>query len=456
MTFRPPYSLLLCFIGLYACSTGSHPKKQPLPNTGELHRQTGCASNSQLTYSLYLPTGTKSDDKRPVMLFFDPNGDGSLPLVQYMSLAEKYGFILVGSENAKNGTGAEALLEIIRGMMEEIRENLPLDTQLIYTAGFSGGARVAALAAMHHTEVRGVTGCGAGFPGGDQPPNYRFDYLGLAGTGDLNLTEMTELDRALEQMGMRHLLITFPGKHAWPPHELMEQAFLWHRFNAMRDGLISKDPAQLKRFSDSIANTIVQSGNDPLQRSLLLGEAISFLEGLEPVESFRSQLRELTESKEYLRAVELEKARFSEEMQLQQELMGKLFSEQPEWWRKRMEAMDIRIRGGKGADTMMPIRLKAYISLLCYSNAQAAMKQNSHELANNIVDIYRIVDPSNPEPYYLKAILLSWAGDSASCFRELQMAVDKGFNDRARMMQQPEFEDYKESPSFFDLTKKMR
>ncbi|HRG90885.1 MAG TPA: hypothetical protein PLW44_17810, partial [Chitinophagales bacterium] len=55
------------------------------------------------SYALYLPSNYTDTSALPVMLFFDPHGDGAVPLNLYARLAEKNGYILMGSNISKNG-----------------------------------------------------------------------------------------------------------------------------------------------------------------------------------------------------------------------------------------------------------------------------------------------------------------------------------------------------------------
>ena len=62
-----------------------------------------CADDSSQIYAVYLPAHYDTNKKWPVIYFFDPHGVGNLPVLIYKDLAEKYGFILAGTYNSKNG-----------------------------------------------------------------------------------------------------------------------------------------------------------------------------------------------------------------------------------------------------------------------------------------------------------------------------------------------------------------
>jgi hypothetical protein len=104
----------------------------------------------------------------------------------------------------------------------------------------------------------------------------------------------------------------------------------------------------------------------------------------------------------------------------------------------------------------MNARLKAFLSLVCYSNADAAVKQRNREVAKTVITVYEMADPQNPEPNYLRAIILLQRYDSTAAVKQLEIAVSKGFSDKLRMMKQPEFQALKNSPEYFDLLQKMK
>ena len=232
--------ILALLLPVLACSSGGSKKGGIilLPKAGKVHEHISCSANTLLTYALYLPSACNyrfdksTVQKRfPVILAFDPHGDGSLPVKRFSSLAEKYGFILVGSNDSRNMQSPEESVAIVQAMFEEIENRLPIDTSDIVVMGFSGGSRVATATAIYRQVVRGVIGCGAGFPSGVQPLNYKFDYFGIVGLGDFNLSEMVALDKTLARMDFRHFVLEFDGIHGWPGKPEIEKAWAWHLFN---------------------------------------------------------------------------------------------------------------------------------------------------------------------------------------------------------------------------------
>jgi len=117
--------------------------------TGKVIDRLLCKADTTQSYALYIPASVNKE-KYPVVYFFDPHGDGKLPLKKYQALADAFGFILIGSNNSKNGNtwvNAENIWAILSG---DVQKRLKLDTNRVYVCGFSGGAKVAIYIALQH------------------------------------------------------------------------------------------------------------------------------------------------------------------------------------------------------------------------------------------------------------------------------------------------------------------
>ena len=86
--------------------------------------------------------GFRPDRVWPVIFAFDPGGRGRIPVERYQAAAEKYGYIVAGSNNSRNGSWAVSMTSA-QAMMTDVAQRFSLDPQRIYTAGMSGGSRVA-------------------------------------------------------------------------------------------------------------------------------------------------------------------------------------------------------------------------------------------------------------------------------------------------------------------------
>lgn len=231
---------------------------------GELTREVRCGANPEQSYALYLPKNYTASRKWPVVYAFDPAARGIVPLELMKDAAEKYGFILAGSNNSRNGP-RKAEGEAAQAVMQDVQARLSVDNRRSYLAGFSGGARVAAMIAQGCQCAAGVLLNGAGFPQ-DAPPSREaaFPVFAAVGTYDFNYPEVVRLDEKLQGLGFPHFLRTFEGPHQWAPVVVMEEALAWFRLVAMKDGREPRDDAFVAAQAPQAAErarALEQSGN---------------------------------------------------------------------------------------------------------------------------------------------------------------------------------------------------
>ena len=225
----------------YACgllvviAAGASARAETLP-VGQIVDDVACAADASQHYALYLPSNFSPQRRWPVILAYDAGGRGRRAVERYQDAAEKYGYIIAGSNNSRNGPW-EISLNAAKVMTGDVDHRFPVDPKRVYTAGMSGGARVAMKLAMDSNLIAGVFASSAGFPD-DPRDSVRFPIFGSAGTDDFNHQEMHELDRDLKSP---HRVEVFAGGHAWLPAELATDGVEWMEIQAMKSGLKTRD-----------------------------------------------------------------------------------------------------------------------------------------------------------------------------------------------------------------------
>ena len=214
------------------------------------------------SYALYLPKNYTEQKRWPLLLAFDPSGEGVDPVRLFQPAAEKYGFILIGSNNSQNFMDPSAS---IRLLWDDFPRRFAVDPRRIYATGFSGGARVASGLANGCTNcLAGVILCGAGLPPEVQTPKADVaDWFLTAGTTDFNYSEILRLSDTLDaRHGATHMVF-FPGPHSWMPADVADQALAWMQLRAMVKEFIPRDKdfiaAEFTRRVDA-AKALQQSG----------------------------------------------------------------------------------------------------------------------------------------------------------------------------------------------------
>ena len=119
-------------------------------------------------------------------------------------------------------------------MSADLDARFHIDEKRVYTAGLSGGARVAMMVALGTGKIAGVIASSAGWPDAVPRKSAPFAVFGTAGTDDFNYLEMRQLDRTLTTP---HRVAIFDGGHTWLSSELAMEALEWMELQAMKSGL---------------------------------------------------------------------------------------------------------------------------------------------------------------------------------------------------------------------------
>jgi len=230
-------------LALLAAASGS---AFDLPR-GQIIDDVVCVDDPVQHYSLYLPSTFTPDRTWPVILAFDAGGRGRRGVEPYQAAAERYGYIVAGSNNSRNGPWKPSL-DAAKAMAADVTMRFPVDARRIYAAGMSGGARVAMMVALHPelmaegNHVAGVFASSAGFPPGEFRDSVPFPVFATAGTDDFNYLEVRTLDRALK--GPRRVVI-FEGGHTWLPVETATEGIEWMELQAMASGIRPRNQPQI-------------------------------------------------------------------------------------------------------------------------------------------------------------------------------------------------------------------
>lgn len=391
-------------------------------------------------YSLYVPK-KGGPGGMPVVFFFDPHGDGSLPLRKYQTLAEAYGFILVGSNLSKNGNDWPTTKKIWDNLYSEIARRLHPDENRFYVCGFSGGAKVASYVAIQRPGTRGVIAGGAGLPDGVSASDLPFSFTALAGEGDMNLTELVSLSAALDKTRTRHRIIVFDGKHEWAPLAVMDRAFAGWQLEAMHDGWLAKDAAFIARVvagDRSRVEAATRSGQ-LIQAEQACRVTISFLTGLTPeAEWFRQKAVALDGDVRYQKEMRAREAVFAQESTIKAGYMQHFQQVDLPWFRQTIKDLNAKVAAG-GPEKAMDQRLLAYLSLAFYSFSNNLINSGRPDGTREFVEVYKMADPMNTEPWYFLAVVDVREGHTAQAEADLLKAVSLGFRDRERLRRQPEF-----------------
>jgi len=289
--------------------------------TGQIIDSVECALDNTQHYALYLPSNYTPSRQWSVILAFDPQARGRVPVERYWEAAEKYGYIVAGSLNSRNGPW-DVSLNAAKAMTADVKARFSIDPKRVYTAGMSGGARVAMKIAIDSRQVAGVFASSAGFPD-EFIARVPFAVFGSAGTDDFNHLEMYQLDR---RMTSAHRVLYFQGGHTWLPAELAMQAVEWMELQAMKSGLRPRDTAVVDTwFATGVER--IDAILDSTETLHALIQLITDFEGLENVSKFADRARRLLKQQDVRDALREESKNEERELRVQ----GELFELRDRW-----------------------------------------------------------------------------------------------------------------------------
>jgi len=394
-----------------------------------------CMKDSSQSYTVLLPFNYNTEAKWPVIFAFDPHGDGHLPLHRMGEAASKLGFILIGSQNFRNGVAN--IPGIAAAMFEDAMSRFSIDSKRVYLAGFSGGARAAGSLALSGKGIRGIVIAGAGQSGfrADMKTSGLVVY-GIAGLGDFNMSELQSMDKELSGLGIVHSISFFNGKHEWPPVEEFNRALLWLNFQAMREKLCPLNQGELSWFahnSDSLANDLIASGK-PVLACHVYQQAVSTLKDLYLVSDLEKKMKKIEESPSYQSAVKNEEMLAGQEERLKSEYNNAILTRDEKWWTNELKVLLDRCNNEKDPLKLgMYNRIKGFLGILSYSYTSRTVQTGNQKEAERLIAIYRLVEPDNPDWMYYQALLYDKLGNTLKAIEELKLSISKGLGDRARI-----------------------
>jgi len=289
---------------------------------GKIIEKVTIAADPTQSFALYLPPAYTPSKKWPIIYGFDPGARGLMAVEHFKDAAEKYGYIVVGSNSSRNGPNVP-LKEIIVNLWQDTHVRFQIDEQRVYTAGLSGGARVAcSVGYMLNGYVTGVIGCGAGFPSGINPSKATpFVYFGTVGIEDFNFPEMKHLERALDASAIPNRLAVFDGGHAWAPASLCTEAIEWMEIQAMKSHKRAVDDTLIDNlFKREIGKAKADdAANKPYDAFVEFSQLSQEFKGLRDVKEFEARADALRNTKEIKDAIKQQQREETNQQRFEQE-----------------------------------------------------------------------------------------------------------------------------------------
>jgi tetratricopeptide (TPR) repeat protein len=422
-----------------------------------------CLDDPTQSYAVYLPSQYTPDRAWPIIYAFDPFARGQAAVEVYKDAAEKYGYIVVGSNNSKNGPSA-LQLGAAQALWLDTHKRFAIDKNRVYTTGLSGGARVATSFALYcyTCAVAGVIAHGAGYPimqTQKQPANDHFAYYGIVGDADLNYPEMMALRKKKDEAGAACKVKIYPGPHQWAPPEIVDGAVAWLELKAMQAGTEKTDSAFVHKTFESTQAEAAQAEQhgDALSQYYALRSLVQDFKGLEDTTPFESKLVQVKSSKA-LRGAEHKQ---EGEIELQTSLTATASSELAQLAVADPDAQvglgqhiatvmsDLRRRAdSKGGDHAVYSRAFSQLWIQGLEAGQDAFRENRLSQATAYFKLMAEASPDQAWPLLLLAEASVRAGNKKAALKAIEQAVQRGLKHAATLTQDPELQPLASDPAF--------
>ncbi|MEO9512858.1 MAG: hypothetical protein ABJN84_16410 [Flavobacteriaceae bacterium] len=381
------------------CCSGITALGQSLFETGKVHDSVPVSGTKDETFALYLPKSFNPDSLSSIIFIFDPAARGARGIKPFIPAAEKYGHLVICSNNSRNGR-YDRNFNIANRLFSHTFNNFLIKQNEMYLSGFSGGSRLASAIATLTNRFAGVVGCGAGFSNvrEHKPSVQKYAYVGLCGDRDMNYKEMLGDKDFLSLLKFNSTLITYEDDHSWPPPKQILRAFDWLALQQLKKSspidtldifnLYRSDYKKIKEF---------ETDGELLYASEQYDRVLKSYQGLIKMDSLRKQQKELLTSKAHKK----KSTSLAIALKTEQKLSGKLTTQMitdfitPKetnfgWWEKELNKLNALADKEDVEIEKMVSRLKFDLYVRAYSTKNEMLYNSNKEqvaLANRFLDL---------------------------------------------------------------------
>jgi dienelactone hydrolase len=413
---------------------------------GQIAPQVVTRADVRQSYALYLPASYEPSRAWPVIFIFDSGARGRDAVERLRPAAEKFGYVVAGSNNSRNGP-VEPQYQAMLAMINDASQRVSLDPKRVYVAGLSGGARVAFMTALM-IRVRGVLACSAGLPGNAElPAKVPFAVFGTTGPTDFNFSEMKRLDYALEDHGATHRLVNTGGGHAWATADVLLQAVEWFELEAMRGGVRPKDEtiigAALAARLQALPATPAPSRWQALQA------LVRDFRGLVDVSTQEKQEKDLAKAREVTAWLKADRKAADREAGYVEDLLN-AESESDVATIKRIAGELRRMLAGPAdsEEQQMARRVITDFNGQMRGEIRRLFTEGAYRDAESLLDSMSAFDATDFRTRYDLARARAYLGDRKGTLTALTEAVKAGYTNAAQAAAEPAFAKFKDDAAF--------
>jgi dienelactone hydrolase len=427
-----------------------------------------CLTDATQSYALYLPSNYTPDRRWPVIYAFDPFARGKIPVELYKDAAEKFGYIVVGSNNARNGPGTEEMAAAEADWADTHRR-LMIDKDRVYTTGLSGGARFATSFALYcyTCSIAGVIAHGATYPVKEGIlANDHFLYYVAIGDQDFNYPEVAALREKKEANRAEFKVKIYPGPHQWAPPDVVEDAIEWLELKAMQAGRKKPDAAFIQQQLAKTRAEALQAEHkgDALTNFYAVRSLAFDFKGLVDVSRFQEELEALKKSKA------LKQARREENQQIDKQnsitasasadiaQLGQIGPEQVSVAKQRVISVFSDLHRQAKSDSRnhdVYVRAINQLYIQGIEDGQQEFRNREFPHAADYFELMADAVPDQSWPLLLLAETRMRMGNRKAALKALEEAAKRGIKSPDSLTKDPELAPLASEPAFQKIVQSM-
>lgn len=405
-----------------------------------------CIEIPEQSYATYLPSYYSPEKAWPVIYIFEPAARGVLPVKIFKPAAEKWGYIIVSSNNSRNGNW-QWIFDAADAMFLDTHKRYKIDPQRIYTSGFSGGGRAAIAVARLTGQIRGIIGCGAGSPNLKEhqlDENNKVPYVGIVGDVDMNYLEVKDQENTYNEIGIKNIRLTWPSIHQWPPSHMIDKAIQWMEYQTndtlslKRKNLIEQN---FTNYRDSLYNS------DHQREAIRITKYLDRDMGIAPVIEV-TQFENSKEFKKESKAVEKAEKKelsyqatyFVQALTIADTRLAEIDSMSPIlWWKNEIDRWQKKTNSKDVNVQKMSLRL---LNQIWASSAEQSFdyeRRKDYELALRLNEIWLYGQSKSVWVLWTRAKLFALNGNKRDALKYLELAHKNGMSKAQSITGQPAF-----------------
>ena len=164
-------------------------------------------AGEDITWRYYVPSNYSPGNAAGLLVYISPTRSGAMPKA-WRSVMDEQNMIWIGADKSGNRTRVPRRILLSLLAVELAKRDYSIDESRIYLSGFSGGARVASMAAIDNAQIfgGGVFFCGADLWDLESSPDMDTSrenrYVFVTGTLDQALEPVKQTYRGYRKAGI--------------------------------------------------------------------------------------------------------------------------------------------------------------------------------------------------------------------------------------------------------------